>query len=275
VPLAGPGAWLATLACTLPVLFGFVLPVLMLSHMHLEEGDPMLGTRFTALAMNSFLLAAIAAGLVTAVGLVVAYARRLSSDWRVAATMAVATTGYAVPGTVIAVGVLVPLGALDLAIDGLLRSLTGMSSGLMLSGSIAAVLFAYLVRFLALATGAIESGFAKIPPSMDHVARSLGCTAREVVRRVHVPLLRRSMLTAAVLVFVDVLKELPATLIVRPFNFDTLAVRVYQLASDERLGQASTGALVIVAIGLVPVLILTKLIGTGSNGDSSNVRRRR
>jgi iron(III) transport system permease protein len=155
---------------------------------------------------------------------------------------------------------LVSLGAIDRGIDSLASSTFGVSTGLMLSGSIVALLFAYLVRFLAVAASGVEAGLGRIPQSMDQVARTLGCTAAEVMARVHIPLLNRSLMTAAVLVFVDVLKELPATLIIRPFNFDTLAVRVHQLASDERLAQASTGALVIVAIGLLSVALLAGIV---------------
>jgi iron(III) transport system permease protein len=166
--------------------------------------------------------------------------------------------GYAIPGTIIAVGVLIPLGAFDNWLDGLMRNWFGISTGLVLSGSVVALLYAYTVRFLAVANSAIETGFKRIPVHIDDVARTLGRTRRGVIAMVHLPLLRRSVLMSAAIVFVDVLKELPATLIVRPFNFDTLAVRVYQLASDERLSEAATGSLVIVAIGLVPIFLLTR-----------------
>jgi iron(III) transport system permease protein len=171
--------------------------------------------------------------------------------------------GYAVPGTVVAVGVLAPLGAFDNALDGFMRDAFGVSTGLLLSGTVIAILYAYLVRFLAVAHGAVDSGFAKIPRNLDDAARLLGQRPAGVVARIHAPLLRGSLGTAALIVFVDVLKELPATLIVRPFNFDTLAVRVYQLASDERLAQASTSSLAIVAIAILPVLLLMRVTARG------------
>ena len=258
--LAGWRAWVATAICAGPVLLGFVAPVAILVGLHIEGGDSLFGERFLRLAWNTFSLAGIAAVLVTFAGLFVAYASRLASSHGVRTMLRLATFGYALPGTVIAVGILASLGALDRTIDQMFRTSFGFSTGLLFSGSIAALLFAYLVRFLAVSASGLEAGFGRIPQSMDQVARTLGCTSGEVMRRVHLPLLRRSMVTASVLVFVDVLKELPATLIIRPFNFDTLAVRVYQLASDERLAEASTGALVIVAIGLLSVGLLAGLV---------------
>jgi iron(III) transport system permease protein len=168
-----------------------------------------------------------------------------------------ATLGYAVPGAVIAVGVLVPLGQFDNALDAWSRSTFGVSTGLLLSGTIAALVFAYLVRFLAVGFGAVESSLDRIKPSLDDAARSLGCGTVATLRKVHLPLMRSGLVTGLILVFVDVMKELPATLIVRPFNFDTLAVRVYNLASDERLAEAAAPALAIVVVGLLPVLLLS------------------
>ncbi len=264
--LTGWRSALAVAACLTPVLLGFVLPVAILIGLHIEGGDNLLGERFVRLSWNTFSLAGTAAVIVTAAGLFVAYASRLASSDGLRTLLRVATFGYALPGTVIAVGVLVSLGAFDRGLDQLFRSAFGVSTGLLLSGSIAALLFAYLVRFLAVASGGLEAGFGRIPESMDQVARTLGCTSGEVLRRVHLPLLSRPLMTAIVLVFVDVLKELPATLIIRPFNFDTLAVRVYQLAADERLAEASTGALVIVAIGLLSVGLLAGLVRGAKRG---------
>jgi iron(III) transport system permease protein len=256
----------AVAACSVPVLLGFVVPVAILVKLHLSDGEVIGSGRFAALAWNSFSIAAMAGVMITVAAAVVAYAMRLSKGRLAASVLRFATVGYALPGTVIAVGILAPLGVLDQALDGLIQKSFGVSTGLFFSGTIAAMLFAYLVRFLAVAAGAMEGGFSKIPQNMDHVARTLGCTKGAVLRRIHLPLLARSSVTSFVLVFADVLKELPATLIVRPFNFDTLAVRVYQLASDERLAQASTGALVIVAIGLIPIVALTRLSGARMSG---------
>src|SRR3546814_3204325 len=153
--------------------------------------------------------------------------------------------GYAVPGSIIAVGVLIPFAALDNAIDGWLRATFGVSSGLLLTGSIAALVFAYLVRFLAISLQTVDAGLARITLSMDDAARTLGAGPGRALRRVHAPMMWGSLLTAALIVFVDVLKELPATLIMRPFGFDTLAVQAYNLAADERLTEAATPALTI------------------------------
>jgi iron(III) transport system permease protein len=168
-----------------------------------------------------------------------------------------ASVGYAVPGTVIAVGVLLPAGQLDNAIDRWMRAMFGISTGLLLSGSIAILVFAYLVRFLAISFGTVESSLERVKPSLDDAARSLGHTTRSTLLNIHAPLIGSGLLTAAILLFVDVMKELPATLIVRPFNFDTLAVEVYRLASDERLAEAAAPALAIVAVGIVPVMLLS------------------
>jgi len=261
--LGGWRAAAAFTACALPVALGFAVPVAILASLHGQGGDPFFGARFLGFAWNSFVLAAAGAVLVVAVAMVLAYAVRLSDRPSTQLFVRAATMGYAVPGTIIAVGVLVPLGVFDNAVDAAFRQAFGVSTGLLLSGTVVALLFAYLVRFLAVAHGALDAGLLKIPRSVDDVARTLGSSVGTMARRIHLPLLNRSVLTAAIVVFVDVLKELPATLIVRPFNFDTLAVRVYQLASDERLVQASTAALVIVAIGLLPVIVLTRMITQG------------
>ncbi len=172
----------------------------------------------------------------------------------------VAGLGYAIPGAVIAVGIMVPVIALDHFIANAWYRLSGATIGLLLTGSVAALIYAYLIRFLAVSLQTIEAGLAKITPSMDDAAQSLGLTATQTLARVHAPLLSRSLLTAGLLVFVDVMKELPATLVMRPFNFDTLAVQSFQFASDERLGQAAVASLLIVAVGMVPILILSRRI---------------
>jgi iron(III) transport system permease protein len=165
--------------------------------------------------------------------------------------------GYAVPGSVIAVGILIPIGRLDNAIDAWMRSSFGLSTGLLLSGTVTALIFAYLVRFLAVSFSTVEASLGKIKPSLDDAARSLGYNSTSTLVKVHIPLMWGGLLTAGMMVFVDVMKELPATLIVRPFNFDTLAVRVYNLASDERLAEAAGPALAIVAVGILPVILLS------------------
>jgi iron(III) transport system permease protein len=189
---------------------------------------------------------------------IMAYAARLTGSRLVAAGNRLASLGYAIPGAVIAVGVLVPLGKLDNALAAWIEQAFGVSPGLLLTGSVAALIYAYLVRLLAVALQSTEAGLAKITPSMEDAARSLGSTPMTTLLRVHVPLLAPTLATAALLVFVDVLKELPATFALRPFNFDTLAIEAYNLAKDERLAEAALPSLVIVAVGLVPVLFVSK-----------------
>lgn len=257
-PLRGWKAGLAVAACAAPVTFGFLLPVAILVRLHLRGGDALLGDVFLRHAGNAVLVASLAALIVVAVALLLASALRHAPQSGLAGLVRVATIGYAVPGTVIAIGVIAPLGAFDNAIDGFFRTTFGISTGLILSGTLAALILAYLVRFLAVAYGAVDSGFAKISRNVDDAARCLGRGTATLAARIHLPLLRGPIATAALVVFVDVLKEVPATLIVRPFGFDTLAVRVYNLAADERLAQAATGSLAIVLVGLLPVIVLTR-----------------
>ena len=168
--------------------------------------------------------------------------------------------GYTVPGSVIAVGLLIPLAQFDNALALWLRANLGWNTGLLLTGGIAALVYAYLVRFLTAALHTVDSALLRVTPHMDDAARSLGLSPARTLRRVHLPLLRRGLLTAGLLVFIDVMKELPATLVMRPFNFDTLATQAYTLASDERLAEASTAALAIVAVGLLPMIVLCRQI---------------
>jgi iron(III) transport system permease protein len=174
--------------------------------------------------------------------------------------------GYAMPGTVLALGLIIPLAALDNHVDAALRSLLGISSGLLLSGSLFVIVLAYTIRFLAVALGALEAGFDRLSPNLDAVARTLGETALSALRRVHMPLLVPALGSAALLVFVDGMKELPATLLLRPFNFETLATHVYSYAALEQFEAAALGALTIVAIGLVPVLLLHQAVAGGRAG---------
>jgi iron(III) transport system permease protein len=260
VLLQSRSAWLATLVCGLPVLLGFAVPAAMLVHMAIARGDPQFGPRFLELVFNSFSLAGVAATVAVAMALLVAYAARVTHLRLVVATARIAGIGYALPGHVIAVGILIPLAALDNALAGWLKAQFGIAAGLLLTGSIAALVYAYTVRFLGVALQTINAGMAKITPSMDDAARSLGLEPAATLRRVHLPMLRGSVFTAALLVFVEVMKELPATFVLRPFNFDTLAVQAYNLAADERLSEAATASLVIVMVGVLPIIILSRAI---------------
>ncbi|MDH5393286.1 MAG: iron ABC transporter permease [Gammaproteobacteria bacterium] len=253
-------AWLATLACLMPVLWGFFLPFLQLTQWAFETYEDMVDREFFVLAWNSLSLAGSAAILALLLALLLAYGQRLQNTRFIYIAVRVASMGYAIPATVIAVGIMLPLAWIDNTLDSWLRSQFDVSSGLLLSGTLFALMFAYMIRFLAVSVGTVEAALGKIKHSMDDAARSLGLSPKQVLLQIHMPLMRRSLLTAILLVFVDVLKELPATLILRPFNFNTLAVRAYELASDERLADASSAALSIVIAGIIPVILLSRSI---------------
>jgi len=271
--LRGGAGLLAAAACWMPLLLGFVAPAVALVHLTLTSGDARWDD-FLEYMRNSFVLAGITAAIAVVLALVLAYGLRLRPSAAGRFATRTAALGYAVPGTVIAIGVLIPFAWTDNAIDGLMRDLFGISTGLFLTGTIVVLIFAYLVRFLAVSFNTVEASLGKISPSMDAAARTLGHGPRSTLLRVHAPIMRSSLLTAGLLVFVDVMKELPATLIIRPFNFDTLAVRVYQLASDERLAEASTAALTIVLVGILPVVLLSRAIRHGRPGERRAEERR-
>jgi iron(III) transport system permease protein len=258
--LRGWPAAAATLLCSLPLLLGFLLPASLLLHLALTDGDAQFGERFIGLVGNSFVLAGLTAFIAVGLALLLAYSARLSTGIPARILNRLLGLGYAVPGSVIAVGVLIPVTRFDNWIAGQWALWFGHNPGLLLTGGIAALVYAYLVRFLAVALQSVGASLSKITPNMDDAARSLGLSPIETLRRVHLPILRGSLLTAGLLVFVDVMKELPATLVMRPFNFDTLATQAYTLASDERLGEASTSALAIVAAGLLPLIALSRQI---------------
>jgi len=259
--LRGMRALAAAVACAAPVVLGFVLPAALLLNLAFSDPAARPGARLLTLIGNSFVLAGSAAVIGVALATAMAYAARLARG-RAAAAIALANRaaalGYAVPGAVIAVGILSPLGRLDNWLAGLIEAATGAAPGLLLTGTVVALLYAYLVRFLAVALQTVEAGLAKVTPRMDDAARSLGASAAQVFARVHAPLLGSSLAAAALLLFVDVMKELPATFALRPFNFDTLAIEAYNLAKDERLAEAAVPSLVIVAVGLVPLLAVTR-----------------
>ena len=258
--LRGWAAWGALLSCSLPLLAGFVLPAGVLLKMAVGEGDAQFGLRFAVLARNSFVLAGLTALIAVFLALLLAYSARLSKTLFAHSLNRLVSLGYAVPGAVIAVGVMIPVTRLDHWLAAQWLVWFGEHPGLLLTGGITALIYAYLVRFLAVALQTVEAGLGKITPSMDDAARSLGFGQAATLWRVHTPLLRGSLLTAALLVFVDVMKELPATLVMRPFNFDTLATQTYILAADERLAEASIAALAIVLVGLLPLIALSHQI---------------
>jgi iron(III) transport system permease protein len=258
--LKGWKAWASTAFCALPVLVGFLIPTLILTEMMISNFSAAVDARFFQFSLNTILVALLAgiAALLTA--LVMAYGVRLNPNLLTRTSTRIGSMGYAIPGSVIAVGILIPFGWIDNTIDGWLRETFGVSSGLILSGTVIALIFAYVVRFLAVAFNTVEASLGKITQNMDEAAEGMGYSFGKILRKIHIPMMSGSLFAAIMLVVVDVIKELPATLIVRPFNFDTLAVQVYRLASDERLAESSGAALAIILVGLVPVMILSRSI---------------
>ncbi|UWR11079.1 ABC transporter permease [Sulfitobacter mediterraneus] len=261
IQLKGWGAAAAMIVCGIPVVFGAVLPIGVLMVMGLGSEQNLFSPRYLGFIQNSVTLAGIAAVVTVCAAISVGFFQRLRPGRLSNGSAYVARLGYAVPGGVIAVGLLVPFAAIDNAFDAWMRATFDISTGLLITGSIWLLIAAYLVRFLAAALGAYEGGQAMVHANMDAAARSLGQTPLGTLRRVHLPILAPSLLTALLIVFVDVMKELPATLIMRPFNYDTLAVQAYRLASDERLEGAAVPSLVIVAMGLLPVILICRQVG--------------
>jgi iron(III) transport system permease protein len=255
----------ATVLCLIPITLGFLIPGGLLLEMTVQNAEQTLNNNFWQLASNSLILAVITAVLSVILAVIVAYGQRLYPSFLMGLGVRISAMGYAIPGSVIAVGVLIPVGWLDNTIDTWMRNNLNIATGLIFSGTITALIFAYLVRFLAVSFGAVDSSLSKIKPSLDDASRSLGNSPTTTLIKIHAPLMWGGVLTGAMLVFVDVMKELPATLVIRPFNFDTLAVRVYQYASDERLIEASAPALAIVLVGIIPVIFLSVKIAHTRN----------
>jgi len=253
--------------CALPVVLGFVAPFALLLTQAATHVSEALEPDFWSAARNSVGVATTAAVVTVALGLLLAYARRVAPNLLVRATVRGAGLGYALPGTVLALGLIIPLAAFDNRLDALLRASLGISSGLLLSGSLFVLVLAYAVRFLTVALSALEAGFERLSPNLDAAARALGETALSALWRVHIPLLAPALGAAALLVFVDGMKELPATLLMRPFNFETLATHVYSYAGLEQFENATPGALAIVLVGLVPVLLLHQAVAGGRAGS--------
>lgn len=255
--------------CAAPLLFGFAVPgAVLLGHAAGHYAET-LDDAFFAFVSNSLALSGLAAAVAVGLSLFLAYALRIGGGPVLRGAVRLASLGYAVPGAVLAVGVMVPFGWLDNAVDGWARENLGVSTGLVLSGTMFAVLFAYVVRFLAVSFGAVEASLGKVTPHMDQAARSLGAGPAATLRRVHLPLIRGGMLTAALLVFVDAMKELPMTLMLRPFGFQSLATYVYQYAGDEQIERAALAALAIVGAGILPVIALSMAIARARPGHGA------
>ncbi|WP_204481613.1 ABC transporter permease [Aeromonas veronii] len=253
-PLKGMSRALAGLWCWGLVLAGFGLPFVILLDYGVRYFELSWTPEFVRFAGNSLAISALTALLAMGIALLLGFFRRLDGGIKSLLPLRIAAMGYAMPGTVLAIGVLVPLTALDFAINDLAEWLGRQGPGLLLTGTITAIVFGYLVRFVAIAIGSLESSMGKISPSLDMAARSLGQGDGGMLRRVHLPLVRRGLFAGAMLVFIESMKELPAALLLRPFNFDTLATHVYQFVSDEMLERGALGAIVIVLVGLLPLI---------------------
>ncbi|MEG3640008.1 ABC transporter permease [Magnetococcus sp. PR-3] len=269
INLQGWAKWGALLFCGGAVLLGFLLPAGQLAVWAFTVAEDPFEGPFLELIVNTLMLGGVASLLALLLALFLGYGQRLNRKSRLIGFMVrLAGMGYAVPGTVIAVGVIIPFAWLDNTVDSWMRDQFDLSTGLLLSGTLVALVFAYMVRFLAVSLQTVETGLGRIKPSLDEAARSLGYGSGAILGQVHLPILKGSLLTALLLVFVDVLKELPATLILRPFNFNTLAVRAYELASDERLADAAPASLAIVAVGIIPVVLLSLSITKSRHSKS-------
>ena len=260
IPLRGKARWIAFAVCLAPVMFGFILPLGMLLDYSIRYFEQSWNPDFRGYVFNSLLVSLCTALICISLAVLICYTRRLHQDTMTGIAARIASLGYAMPGAVLAVGVIIPLASFDNAVDGFFRQYFGVSTGLLLTGTTFALIMTYTIRFLAISIGSVESSMSKISESVDMAARTLGHPAFRTLRLFHLPLLKGGILTAALIVFVDCMKELPATLLLRPFNFDTLATHVYQFASDEMIEQSALGSLVIVLSGLLPVVLLSRTI---------------
>jgi len=233
-PLRKHHALIAWVVCALPILLGFIIPAWILADYAVQYFGRSWNADFRTSAINSITLSAIAAMVAVLVGILLSYSKRLHPTPRMKFSVGIASLGYAVPGAVLAIGIMIPFAALDHTINAISKNWFGFSTGLLLS-------------------------------HMDDAARSLGHSPGTILRVVHLPLMRGGILTAALVVFVDCMKELPATLVLRPFNYETLATQVYQFASDELIGQSALYALLIVLVGLIPVILLSASIDKSRN----------
>jgi len=253
VPLQGGRLLLAWTVCGAPVLLGFVLPVIFMLRPLAADWSVLPWDRFVEWSFNSVRLGVISAVLAVSMALMLAFSLRRAPDAITRGVVQLAALGYAVPGAVIVVGLLLPVGWLQ-------EAAPQSGVGGWVTATVLGVVWAYLVRFVSVALQSVQSGYSRIPGSFDDTARMLGAAGFALLARVHWPLLRRSGAAAALLVFVDVMKELPATLVLRPFDTDTLAVVAYQLARDERLGEAALPSLALVLVGLIPVMLLSRTL---------------
>lgn len=256
--LKGTAALAATLLCALPVVSGFVIPVFVLGGFALKRLDSYLDPRLQSALSNSIFVSLGTALIAVILGFLLSYAARCDRSSGTAVAGRIASLGYGVPGTVLAIGVLIPLATFDNALDGFLRSQFGISTGLLLSGSGFAIIYACTARFMTMAEGTLDAGFQKVSPHLDMAARTLGRTQNQTLSSVLLPNMRPAIMIAGLLVFIETMKELSATMLLRPFNFNTLATLVYEDASRAKIEDASVPAMIIIAAGLIPVLLVSR-----------------
>lgn len=260
--LTGPKAALALIVCAMPIFVGFVVPALLLADRASRRLDDLFSPGFLETIWNSFSLAAAAALLTVVISVSLAYSLRLNNSGPLRGAVRLASIGYAIPGTVLAIGILIPMARFDNFLDAHMEAWFGINTGLLLLGSGTGLIYAYVVRFLAVSYGQVEGGFGKITPHLDMAARTLGRNSAQTLTQIHLPILRPVLLSAALLSFVDCMKELPATILLRPFNFDTLATTVFEAASREAFEEAALPSLAIVLVGLIPVIYLARSSAT-------------
>ena len=258
--LKGWRSALAIICCGLPILFGFLLPAIILAIYSSYSFYLFKYADYFAYTGNTLFLATGSAVLCMVLGIFIGYSQRLSSHWSVKLATRISTIGYAIPGAALAIGLIISFGAMNEIIIPLSDHFSLSAQSFFLSGGVVALFFAYTIRFLAISVGSVESGLEKITPNMDMASRTLGSGPFSTLCRIHIPLLRPALIAGSILVFVDTMKELPATLILRPFNFETLATFVYQYASDELLVECAPAALTIVLAGILPVMLLNAAI---------------
>jgi len=256
--LTGLRAWVATVLCCVPVIMGFGLPVAVMGAHALRRPEVWIAPGLLQAVGNTLLVGGLAALLTVGAALFLVYGLRQSAHAMARLLLPVTAIGYAAPGAVMAVGILIPLAAFDHRLADAVLALTGYDPGLMLTGTVAALILAYMVRFFGIAQNAVESAFGRVSPSLPMAARSLGRTGAQTLRAIYLPLMQRSVSTALLVVFVDCVKELPATLLLRPFNFNTLSTRAYDLASLEKIGEAAPAALLVIAVSLAAVALMAR-----------------
>ena len=252
--------FLIVLICALPLLFGFLIPFLQLAYWSIFVSNETIDKGFFDIVQSTFILALIAAVIITLISILVTYIKRLKPKSVANKFMQIITLGYAIPGPVIAIAVMIPFSNFDNYLNQILQSYFGISVGLLFSGTIFILIFAYCIRFLTVSSRTIKAGLESVSIATDDAAKSLGANNLSMFFKIHFHLLKTPLLISFLVVFIDVLKELPLTAILRPFNFNTLSIKAFELASDERIADASSSAIMIVIAGIIPVIIITKNI---------------